>query len=132
MPIYEFECRSCGHVWDELQKSSDPDPDACPNCVNPVVVRRMTAAAFRLKGAGWYETDFKKDGDTKRNLVEGSSGEAAKTDAVSAPATTEKAPEKTSTVEKSTSEKATSEKATPAPAAAPATSAPPTPSGSGS
>lgn len=122
MPIYEFECRSCGHVWDELQKSSDPDPDACPNCVNPVVVRRMTAAAFRLKGAGWYETDFKKDGDTKRNLVEGSSGEVVKPESGSSPAATEKAPEKASTVEKSTSEKAT-----PAPAATPTPAS--TPSG---
>ena len=120
MPIYEFECRSCGHVWDELQKSSDPDPETCPNCVNPVVVRRMTAAAFRLKGAGWYETDFKKEGDTKRNLVEGSSGEAAKPEAVATPAATEKAPEKAAAVEKSTSEKAT-----PAPAAAPSSPAPP-------
>ena len=122
MPIYEFECRSCGHVWDELQKSSDPDPEACPNCVNPVVLRRMTAAAFRLKGAGWYETDFKKDGDTKRNLVEGSSGEVAKPESGSSPAATEKAPEKASTVEKSTSEKAT-----PAPAATPTPAS--TPSG---
>ena len=120
MPIYEFECRSCGHVWDELQKSSDPDPETCPNCVNPVVVRRMTAAAFRLKGAGWYETDFKKEGDTKRNLVEGSSGETAKPEAVATPAATEKAPEKAVAVEKSTSEKAT-----PAPAAAPSAPAPP-------
>lgn len=122
MPIYEFECRSCGHVWDELQKSSDPDPEACPNCVNPVVLRRMTAAAFRLKGAGWYETDFKKDGDTKRNLVEGSSGEVVKPESGSSPAATEKAPEKASTVEKSTSEKAT-----PAPAATPTPAS--TPSG---
>lgn len=119
MPIYEFECRSCGQVWDALQKSSDPDPDTCPNCVNPVVVRRMTAAAFRLKGAGWYETDFKKEGDTKRNLVEGSSGESAKSEAVTTPAATEKVPEKAAAVEKTTSEKAT-----PAPAAAPSAPAP--------
>ena len=122
MPIYEFECRSCGHVWDELQKSSDPDPDTCPNCVNPVVVRRMTAAAFRLKGAGWYETDFKKEGDTKRNLVDGSSGDSAKSEAVVSPASTEKAPA-------AAIEKSTSEKATPAPAAVPTS---PAPSGSSS
>ncbi len=122
MPIYEFECRSCGHVWDELQKISDPDPDICPNCANPVVVRRMTAAAFRLKGAGWYETDFKKEGDTKRNLVEGSSGEPAKSDTASSSASTEKAPEKIATVEKSASEKAT-----PAPVAAPSPPTPPAP-----
>ena len=104
MPIYEFECRQCGHVWDELLKLSDPDPDACSKCAQPAVQRRMTAAAFRLKGGGWYETDFKKDGDTKRNLVEsgGSSAPAA-------PA--------------ATSEGGTSsEKSTPPPAATPAPS----------
>lgn len=71
MPIYEFECRSCGHVWDRLQKLSDPDPEACPACAAGEVGRRVTAAAFRLKGGGWYETDFKSDKDKKRNLVEG-------------------------------------------------------------
>lgn len=70
MPIYEFECRSCGHVWDRLQKMSDPDPQNCPSCGVEQVGRRMTAAAFRLKGGGWYETDFKGDKDKKRNLVE--------------------------------------------------------------
>jgi putative FmdB family regulatory protein len=70
MPIYEFECRSCQHVWDALQKISDPDPAQCPSCAAAMVNRRMTAAAFRLKGAGWYETDFKKDADNKRNLVD--------------------------------------------------------------
>lgn len=74
MPIYEFECRRCGHVWDRLQKLSDPDPTDCPSCQAADVGRRVTAAAFRLKGAGWYETDFKGDKDKKRNLVEGSSG----------------------------------------------------------
>ena len=123
MPIYEFQCRSCNHVWDELQKSSDPDPDTCPNCTNPVVVRRMTAAAFRLKGAGWYETDFKKEGDTKRNLVEGSSGDSSKSEAGSSPASGETAPDKAASVEKSTSEKATP---APAPAAAAPTPSKPT------
>ena len=76
MPIYEFECRSCGHVWDRLQKMSDPDPDACPACGVSQVGRRMTAASFRLKGGGWYETDFKGENDKKRNLVESSGGES--------------------------------------------------------
>ncbi len=80
----------------------------------------MTAAAFRLKGAGWYETDFKKEGDTKRNLVEGSSGEPAKSETASSPPSGEKAPEKAASVEKTTSEKAA-----PAPAAAPSTPTPP-------
>jgi len=69
MPIYEFECSACHAVFDRLQKLSDPDPTECPECGQPRVKRRLTAPAFRLAGSGWYETDFKKDGDTKRNLA---------------------------------------------------------------
>lgn len=72
MPIYEYQCNSCGAVFDQLQKLSDPDPTACPNCTNPQIARRLTAPAFRLAGSGWYETDFKKEGDKKRNLAGGS------------------------------------------------------------
>ena len=78
MPIYEYQCASCGGVFDSLQKMSDPDPEECPNCDRPKISRRVTAPAFRLAGSGWYETDFKKDGDRKRNLSgEGSSGAPA-------------------------------------------------------
>ncbi len=74
MPIYEFECLSCGQRFDRLQKMSDPDPTDCPSCGAPQVKRALTAASFRLKGAGWYETDFKGEKDKKRNLVDGSGG----------------------------------------------------------
>jgi putative FmdB family regulatory protein len=89
MPIYEFECGECGKRFDRLQKLSDPDPTDCPACALPAVRRRVTAPSFRLAGSGWYETDFKKDGDKKRNLVEGSDGdskpaEAAKPEAAAA------------------------------------------------
>lgn len=73
MPIYAFECTACGHDFDRLQKLSDPDPTDCPDCGKPGVRRRLTAPQFRLAGGGWYETDFKKDGDKKRNLA-GDSG----------------------------------------------------------
>ncbi|HEY8011478.1 MAG TPA: zinc ribbon domain-containing protein [Rudaea sp.] len=69
MPIYEFECASCGTRFDRLQKLSDPDPSDCPQCGAARVHRRLTAPAFRLSGSGWYETDFKKQGDKKRNLT---------------------------------------------------------------
>lgn len=72
MPIYAFSCDACGHEFDRLQKLSDPDPEACPQCGKPAVRRKLTAPSFRLAGGGWYETDFKKDG--KRNLA----GDAAK------------------------------------------------------
>ena len=80
MPIYAFACTACGHHFDRLQKMSDPDPAACPECSADAVTRQMTAPSFRLSGSGWYETDFKKDGDKKRNLTEkgeGASGGSA-------------------------------------------------------
>ena len=76
MPIYAFECTQCGHRFDRLQKLSDPDPDTCPSCGQSTVKRQITAPAFRLAGSGWYETDFKKDGDKKRNLADGGEGAA--------------------------------------------------------
>ncbi|ASR42490.1 transcriptional regulator [Xanthomonas citri pv. mangiferaeindicae] len=86
MPIYAFRCADCGHDFDRLQKLSDPDPETCPACGAAAVKRQLTAPAFRLAGSGWYETDFKKDGDKKRNLAEG--GESAKPagDAAASPA----------------------------------------------
>ena len=76
MPIYAFRFADCGHAFDRLQKLSDPDPTDCPACGASAVGRQVTAPSFRLAGGGWYETDFKKDGDKKRNLVE--SGDGAK------------------------------------------------------
>lgn len=84
MPIYEFECADCGHRFDRLQKVSDPDPAACPTCAAQAVRRRLSAPSFRLAGSGWYETDFKKDGDKKRNLA--GEGEAKPAAAAPAPA----------------------------------------------
>jgi len=71
MPIYAYRCEQCGHSFDRLQKLSDPDPDTCPSCGAASVKRTLTAPSFRLAGGGWYETDFKKDGDRKRNLADG-------------------------------------------------------------
>ena len=99
MPIYAFECTRCGHRFDRLQKLSDADPTACPDCgVEGEVRRQLTAPSFRLAGGGWYETDFKKDG--KRNLAgDGDGGAKPASDAK--PATEAKpttpAPAKTST-----------------------------------
>ncbi|MDX2298403.1 MAG: zinc ribbon domain-containing protein [Xanthomonadaceae bacterium] len=77
MPLYAFACNACGHQFERLQKLSDADPTVCPACAAEQVQRQLTAPQFRLSGSGWYETDFKKDGETKRNLVD-SSGDAAK------------------------------------------------------
>jgi len=95
MPIYAFACDACGHAFDRLQKLSDPDPDACPACGKPAVKRQLTAPSFRLAGGGWYETDFKKDGDRKRNLAGDASGSGGTTEAK--PAATESKPAKAET-----------------------------------
>jgi putative FmdB family regulatory protein len=87
MPIYEFQCNACGHRFDRLQKLSDPDPSVCPSCGAPQVQRQISAPSFRLAGGGWYETDFKKDGDKKRNLAgEGSDSKPAASTPAPAPA----------------------------------------------
>ena len=86
MPIYAFECAACGHSFDRLQKMSDADPVDCPSCGAPQVRRQLTAPQFRLAGGGWYETDFKKDGDKKRNLAGDGEAKAASPAPAPAPA----------------------------------------------
>ena len=66
MPIYEYECTNCDHAFDELQKMSDEHLVDCPSCSAPKLARLLSAPSFRLKGGGWYETDFKKD--NQRNI----------------------------------------------------------------
>ena len=70
MPIYEYRCGACGHYLDALQKMSDAPLRKCPECGKAKLSRLVSAPQFRLKGTGWYETDFKGDKDKKRNLVE--------------------------------------------------------------
>ncbi len=82
MPIYAFACQACGHAFDSLQRMSDPDPAECPECGAAQIKRQLTAPSFRLAGSGWYETDFKKDGDRKRNIA-GDGGESKAADAAS-------------------------------------------------
>jgi len=67
MPIYEYQCEDCGHEFETLQKLSDAPLRDCPKCHHERLVKKITAAAFRLKGGGWYETDFKSGG--KRNVA---------------------------------------------------------------
>jgi putative FmdB family regulatory protein len=71
MPIYEYECQDCGHSLDALQKMSDAPLTDCPDCGKPSLRKRVSAPQFRLKGNGWYETDFKSG--KKRNLADGDS-----------------------------------------------------------
>ncbi len=66
MPIYEYGCQKCDHMMDALQKIADAPLVDCPQCGEPGLRRLLSAPSFRLKGSGWYETDFKKD--KQRNL----------------------------------------------------------------
>ncbi len=74
MPIYEYRCQSCGHELEKLQKMSDQPLVDCPECEQPALTKLVSAAGFRLKGGGWYETDFKKNG--KRNLAGDAGGKS--------------------------------------------------------
>jgi putative FmdB family regulatory protein len=69
MPIYEYRCEHCGHELEKMQKLAAAPLTDCPACGQPALKKLISAAGFRLKGNGWYETDFKK-GD-KKNLHEG-------------------------------------------------------------
>lgn len=81
MPIYEYRCDGCGHELEALQKISDAPLERCPQCEQPQLRKMVSAPSFRLKGGGWYETDFKSGG--KKNLAGDSGGDGgkAKTDA---------------------------------------------------
>jgi putative FmdB family regulatory protein len=68
MPIYEYACQRCEHVFDALQKMDAEPLKDCPECGEPTLKKLLSAPNFRLKGAGWYETDFKKD--NQRNLAD--------------------------------------------------------------
>lgn len=68
MPIYEYECQSCGHHLEAIQKMSDAALKDCPQCAQATLKKRISAPGFRLSGGGWYETDFKTG--SKKNLVD--------------------------------------------------------------
>lgn len=79
MPIYEYVCDQCGHEFEAIQKISEDPLKTCPQCKQDSLRKKISAAGFRLKGGGWYETDFKSGkkknvaGDTKSSSS-GSSG----------------------------------------------------------
>lgn len=90
MPIYEYRCTACKHKLEALQKLNDPPLQLCPHCNSLTLQKLISAVSFRLKGSGWYETDFKGEG--KKHLHEGSGEAAPTTPAESAPTTTEAKP----------------------------------------
>lgn len=86
MPIYEYQCESCQHKLEALQKISDAPLVDCPECGKPSLKKKISAAGFRLKGGGWYETDFKSG--NRKNLA----GEGGKPSGQSADSSSAKTP----------------------------------------
>ena len=68
MPIYEYKCLKCKHQFEVIQKFSDNPVENCPECNENSVQKLVSAPSFRLKGGGWYETDFKTG--SKKNIVD--------------------------------------------------------------
>jgi len=75
MPIYEYRCSSCGYEFEKIQKLSDEALIDCSECRKPELKKLISAAGFRLKGAGWYETDFKQG--KQKNLHDSGKKESA-------------------------------------------------------
>ena len=69
MPIYEYSCCNCNLKFEKIQKISDPEIKICPECNQSSIKKLISASGFRLKGGGWYETDFKSSREIKRNLA---------------------------------------------------------------
>lgn len=85
MPFYEYRCEKCGHEMEALQKIGDAPLVDCPECEEPALKKLISAAGFRLKGGGWYETDFKAgkkknlhDSGEKKEKKEGASAKDTK------------------------------------------------------
>jgi putative FmdB family regulatory protein len=81
MPIYEYKCDNCGHQLEAFQKLSDDPLVSCPQCQNDTLIKKVSAAGFRLKGGGWYETDFKSG--KKKNVAGSESNSSSSSDSSS-------------------------------------------------
>lgn len=92
MPIYEYACGICGHLQEAFQGIKDAPLTECEQCHKPSLTRLISAAGFRLKGSGWYETDFKSGTDKKRNLAEGFTNSTASTSSKSEGSTSTEKP----------------------------------------
>lgn len=102
MPIYEYQCQTCGYKEDIIQKFSDPPETHCPNCGKDTLHKNVTAPSFQLSGSGWYATDYKdkpavksdadKSASTDNKTAAAPEGQSAKTDTKNESATQTSAP----------------------------------------
>jgi putative FmdB family regulatory protein len=79
MPIYEYQCSNCGHVFEVIQKINEEPITLCPQCNQPKVIKLVSASGFQLKGTGWYVTDFKNKKTTESASSEKPKTETSKT-----------------------------------------------------
>ncbi|MBN22164.1 MAG: FmdB family transcriptional regulator [Bdellovibrionaceae bacterium] len=70
MPIYEYQCKSCGNEVEVIQKVSDEPLKICPQCRKPIE-KKMSLSSFSLKGNGWYSTDYKKSNTSEKKVSSG-------------------------------------------------------------
>jgi len=89
MPIYEYQCTNCGHELEAIQKMSDEPLSLCPACKKEELKKLVSASSFRLKGGGWYETDFKTD-NKKRIADSGNSDRDSSSTTTDASTSTDK------------------------------------------
>lgn len=97
MPLYDYKCTDCGSIREVLQKLSGPSEVLCTSCKIPMR-RQVSAPSFRLKGGGWYETDFKSEG--KRNIAGDAAPPKNASSADDSPPTKKDAGKKTETAAK--------------------------------
>ncbi len=83
MPIYEYRCDSCGHDLEVLQRMSDEPLRDCPECKEPALRKLVSAAGFRLKGTGWYATDFKNGAKPAKSSADGEAKPSSDSDSKS-------------------------------------------------
>ena len=114
MPIYEYRCENCGHELEAIQKISDAPLRDCPQCERETLKKQISAAAFRLKGGGWYETDF-KDSKKKKNVLDSTTSSSSASESSSSTnsdgeKTTKTATEKSDETKKTTTSPASEAK----------------------
>lgn len=104
MPIYEYQCSECEHELEALQKMSDDPLVECPECHKMALTKKISAAAFRLSGSGWYETDFKSG--KKKNLAGDSASNSSENSKPKAETKTKTSDNKTANAKTSKASKA--------------------------